>query len=202
MSTVAVRQENKFHIGQWLLLSDHGDPARRYMIVGWACVASLTLVVSIWLPISALSLDQAAWWQLADFLIYSAAAYAFYRFVSYRLRNSEDHFATFLRAALERFALLFRACLLMIAIASIGVIFSYLATAAAPPLQDAFLAKLDSRLGFHWPTFLAAANDRPLLADLLGKAYGSTAALTEGVVLWLALRGRGERLAEFLALLC
>jgi membrane-associated phospholipid phosphatase len=201
MSTVAAGN-NKFHIGQWLLWSDYGDPARRYMVVSWACVACLTLVVSTWLPISALSLDQAVWWELADFLMYSAAAYVFYRVVSYRLRKSEDRIATCLRAALERFALLFRACLLMAAIASVGVIFSYLATAAALPLQDAFLARLDSHLGFHWPSFLAAINDRPFLPDLLAKAYASTGALTQGVVVWLGIRGCGERLAEVLAVLC
>jgi membrane-associated phospholipid phosphatase len=121
--------------------------------------------------------------------------------MSYRLRKSDDRFATYLRAALERFALLFRGCLLMGAIGSVGLTFTYLATAAALPLQDAFLARVDSYLGFHWPSFLAAVNDRPLLPDLLAKAYASTGALTEGVVLWLTIRGRGERLAEFLALL-
>jgi membrane-associated phospholipid phosphatase len=202
MSTVAARNENKFPIGQWLLFSDFGETARRHMVVSWACVAVLALVVSIWLPISALSLDQAGWWELAHFMIYGAAAYAFYQFISHRLRKSEDRVAIFLRAALARVALLFRAGLLISAIGSAGFLFTYLATAAAPQLQDAFLARLDGHLGFHWPSFLAAVNDRPFLPDLLEKAYGSTAALTEGVVLWLAIRGRGERLAEFLALLC
>jgi len=202
MSTVTTKAENKFQIGQWLLLSDYGEPARRYMAVSWACVAGLALVVSIWLPLSALSLDQAAWWELADFVIYAAGAHAFYLFISHRLRQDDHRFAILLRAALERFALLFRSCLLIAAIGSAGVVFTYLATAAALPMQDAFLARLDGHLGFHWPSFLAAINDRPFLPDLLGKAYESTAALTEGVVLWLAIRGRGERLAEFLALLC
>jgi membrane-associated phospholipid phosphatase len=202
MWAVAARVGNKFQIGRWLLLSDYGERARRYMAVSWACVAALGLVVSIWLPMSALSLDQAAWWELADFVIYGAAAYAFYLVISYRLRNSEDRVAIFLRAALERLALLFRACLLISAIGGAGFVFTYLATAAALPMQDAFLARLDGHLGFHWPSFLAAVNDLPILPDLLGKAYQSTAALTEGVVLWLTIRGRGERLAEFLALLC
>lgn len=172
------------------------------MVVSWACVASLGLVVSIWLPLSALSIDQAAWWELAHFPIYGAAAYVFYRVISYRLRNSEGRFPTYLRAALERFALLSRACLLIAAIGGVGLIFTYLATAAALPMQDGFLARLDGYLGFHWPSFLAAVNDRPFLPDLLARAYESTAALTEGVVLWLAIRGWGERMAESLALLC
>jgi len=202
MSTVTARTENKFEIGQWLLLSDYGEPARRHMAVSWACVAVLATVVSIWLPLSALSLDQAAWWELAYFLTYGAGAYIFYLVISNRLGKSEDRVAIFLRAALKRVALLFRACLLISAIGTTGLIFTYLATAAALPLQDGFLAGLDSHLGFHWPSFLATVNDRPFLANLLETAYGSTAALTEGVVLWLTIRARGERLAEFLALLC
>jgi membrane-associated phospholipid phosphatase len=89
-----------------------------------------------------------------------------------------------------------------VAIGSVGLIFTYLATSAALPLQDAFLAELDGYLGFHWPSSLRAINDRPWLADLMTRAYGSTAALAQGVVIWLSIRGRGERLAEFLALLC
>jgi len=81
-------------------------------------------------------------------------------------------------------------------------VFSYLATAAALPLRDALLARLDGQLGFHWPSFLKEMNDLPSLADLLVKSYQSTGPLTESVLIWLAIRGRGERLAEFLALLC
>jgi membrane-associated phospholipid phosphatase len=202
MSIVTTRDASKFQIGQWLLLSDYGEPASRYMVVSWVSVAILALVVSVWLPFSALSLDQAAWWELADFLIYGTAAYAFYLIISHRLRKHEDRIALCLRWALERLALLFRACLLISAIGGAGFVFTYLATAAALPMQDAFLARLDGHLGFHWPSFLAAVNDLPFVPDLLGKAYQSTAALMEGVVLWLTIRGSGERLAEFLALLC
>src|SRR6202022_4070352 len=102
----------------------------------------------------------------------------------HRLRKNEDYVAVLLRTASERFALLFRSCLLIAAIGSVGLVFTYLATSAALPLQDAFLAKLDSHLGFHWPSFLSAINDRPFLAGLLAKVYESTAPLTQGVVIW------------------
>jgi membrane-associated phospholipid phosphatase len=202
MSTLATTNENRLQIGQWLLLSDYGGLARRNMVVSWVCVTGLALVVSIWLPISTLSVDQPSWSELASSLIYGAAACIFYLVISHRLRKSDDRLAMFLRAALERFALLFRASLLIAAIGSVGLIFTYLATASALPLKDAFLAELDSHLGFHWPSFLGAINDRPFLADLLVRAYASTAPLTQAVVVWLAIRGCGERLSEFLALLC
>ena len=202
MLTLPAMGENRFHIGQWLLLSDYGELARRYMLTSWACVAGLALVVSTWLPMSTLSIDQASWSELASSLIYSAAACAFYFVASHRLRKDENRIAVYLHAALERLALLFRGCLSIATVGGVGLIFTYLATAAALPLQDAFLAKLDGHLGFHWPSVLGAINDRPVLADLMTKAYGSTALMTQGVVIWLSVRRFGERLAEFLALLC
>jgi hypothetical protein len=194
--------ETTFRIGRWLVLADYGESARRYMLAGWACVAVLALVVAAWLPMSALSLDQASLSEAGSSLIYGAAACTFYLLAWHRLRTDEHPVAVFLRAALARLALLFCSCVSIVAIGSVGLIFTYLATAAALPLQDAALAKLDGYIGFHWPSFLRAINDWPFLADLMTKAYGSTAALTQGVVIWLVVCGRGERLAEFLGLLC
>jgi membrane-associated phospholipid phosphatase len=194
--------ENGLRIGQWLLLSEYGELTRRYMLISWVCVAVLSLVVAVWLPISTLSLDRASCSEAASSLVYGAAGCAFYLVAWYRLRNDESRIAAYLRAALTRLALLFRSCLSIVAIGSVGLIFTYLATAAALPLQDAFLAKMDLHVGFHWPSFLGAINDHPSLADLLTTAYGSTAVVTQGVVIWLSIRDHGERVAEFLALLC
>jgi hypothetical protein len=191
-----------FQIGQWLIFSDYGELARRNMVTSWGCVAGLALVESIWLPMSALSFDSAQWPATVHSLIYGAAACIFYLVVSHRLRNKQGRIEAFLGAALERFALLFRSLLLITAIGSVGLIFTYLATSSALPLQDSLLAGLDGQLGFHWLSFLSAVNDPPFLAGLLVKAYGSTALLTQGVVIWLSIRGSGERLSEFLALLC
>ena len=190
MSTAAVTDKDRFRIGEWLMFSDYGALARRNMVVVWTCVAGLALVESMWLPMSTLTFDQAAWPALVHSLIYVVAAYAFYVLVSYRLRNNEDRVATFLRAALERFSLLVRGCIAIFAIGSVGLVFTYLATAAALPLRDALLARLDAHLGFNWLAFLGAVNDHPFLARLLERAYASTAPLTEGVIVWLTIRGR------------
>jgi membrane-associated phospholipid phosphatase len=189
-------------IGQWLILSEHSALARRNMLTGWACVAALALVVSIWLPMSTLSLDRATWTALAKSLSEGAVAYMFCLAISDLLRKRDDRVAAFLRVALERFALVFRSGVLIAAIGSVGVIFSYLATSWALPLQDSFLARLDSYLGFDWLLFLGAVNDHPLWASLLQKSYGSTGLVAQGVVAWLSISGRADRLSEFLALLC
>src|ERR1700757_4792703 len=108
--------ENRLRIGQWLLLSDYGEVARRYMLTGWACVAVLAVVVAVWLPMSTLSLDQASWSEAAKSLVYGAAACTFYFVASHRLRNDEKPIAAYLRTALARLALLFRSCLSIVAI--------------------------------------------------------------------------------------
>jgi hypothetical protein len=200
--TPAGTNQGLFQLGQWLLLADYGETARRNMIAAWACTAGLSLVVLAWLPTSGLAFDPTTWPGLAHSLIYAVIAYVFYLVVSHRFSQQQDRVAVFLRAALERFALLFRSCVLVAAIGSVGLILTYLATAAALPLRDALLVVLDQQLGFHWLSFLGATNDHPLLATLLTKAYGSTALSAQGVIVWLALRGSGERLSEFLALLC
>jgi len=81
--------------GQWVILADHGATARRNMLVGWACVAVLTLVVSVWLPLSRLSFDQAAWPELVHSIAYGAAACIFYAIVAYRLREADDRIGKF-----------------------------------------------------------------------------------------------------------
>ncbi|HEY3794380.1 MAG TPA: phosphatase PAP2 family protein [Bradyrhizobium sp.] len=202
MLTAAVTDKDRFRIAEWLMFADYGALARRNMAVVWSSVAALALVESIWLPMSRLTFDQAAGPALAYSLVYAAVAYAFYVAVAYRLRGNEDRAAALLRAALERFALLFRGCIAIFAIGSVGLVFTYLATAAGLPLQDAFLARLDSDLGFNWPGFLGAVNDHPFWARSLERAYASTAPLTEGIIVWLTIRGNGERLSEFLGLLC
>src|SRR5690349_12619501 len=106
-------------LGQWLLLAEYGVTARRNMIVAWACVAALALVAVVWLPLSGLTFDPATWPALANSLFGAAIAYVFYLVVSHRLRDQQDRIATFLRVALERFALLFRGGVLIAAIGSV-----------------------------------------------------------------------------------
>ena len=157
----------------------------------------------MWLPMSTLTFDQAAWPALAHSLIYVVAAYAFYVLVAYRLRDNDDRVAiipargpgTIFAAGPQLHRDICgrqcRACL-------------YLSRHRRSVAAARCLAcrRLDADLGFNWLGFLGAVNDHPVLARLLEKAYASTAPLTEGVIVWLTIRGNGERLSEFLALLC
>jgi membrane-associated phospholipid phosphatase len=188
-------------LGRWLLFTDYGDNARRNMAIVWQCVGGFILVDVIWLQASSLSFARSNWKVCSEFLFYINLAGAFFSLVSYRLRGKADRVALFLRAALQRTELLSRGCLVIGVSGTAGMVFSYLATSAAYPLTDHFLAEFDFAFGFNWPAFLKATNSNPVLASLLTHAYQSTLLVTEGVLIWLSIRGRGEKLAEFLAIL-
>lgn len=186
--------------GRWLLFSDHGAAARRNMTIAWSCVAVLIVADAIWLPNSRMSFAASNWTGLLTSGLYAAIACAFFVIVTRRLRNETDRIALFLRSALEKTELAWRCLILITALLIAGVTFSYLATAAGWPLRDGMLAEIDRALGFHWPDFLGLTNSVPLLAKLLMRVYDSTAAMSGAVIVWLALGNRGERLAEFIAI--
>jgi hypothetical protein len=186
---------------RWLLFTDYGDYARRNMAIVWQCVGGFILVDAIWLQASSLSFARSNWRVCSEFLFYIALAGAFFSLAAYRLRGKADRVALFLRTTLERTELLSRGCLVLGVSGIAGTVFSYLATSAAYPLRDHFLAELDFALGFDWPVFLGATNSSPVLASLLTHAYRSTLLVTEGLLIWFSIRGSGERLAEFLAIL-
>lgn len=187
---------------RWLLLVDYGDPARRNMAIAWCCVGTFFAADIAWLGVSPLSMARPEWTAILKACLYGILLCGFFLVVAYRLREPPDRVGAVLKTTLHRTEALFSALILLAAIGSGGLVFSYLATAADWPLQDAALAQVDRTLGFDWLTFLAGMNSRPTLAALLIHAYQSVLFVTEGVLVWLALSGRGERLAEFLAVLC
>jgi membrane-associated phospholipid phosphatase len=76
-----------------------------------------------------------------------------------------------------------------------------LITAANLPLRDDLLADVDHLLGFDWLSFLQATNASPVIVKLLAKAYDATGPVADLVVFSLVLRRRGDRIAEFMAVL-
>jgi hypothetical protein len=66
-----------------------------------------------------------------------------------------------------RTELLWRGCMVVAASGSTGATCSYLATAAALPLRDQFLAEIDLARGFDWQLFLSWKNSQPIAALLL-----------------------------------
>jgi membrane-associated phospholipid phosphatase len=187
--------------GRWLMFSDAGPAAQRHMAIAWSCVLGCALADAVWLPRSRLSLAVSNWTDLLHALLCCALASAFVAVVSRRLRSDGSRLASVLRRTLLMAELLWRATLPMAALLAAGAILSYLITAANLPLRDSLLAGFDQALGFDWPGFLAATNSDPWLAKLLTSAYQTTGPVAELAIVWLALRRRGERLAEFIAVL-
>ncbi len=178
-----------------------GCPAtRRLTTIVWCCIASFLLVDAIWLWISPLSFEHGNWKAFASLLagviVVRAAAFL----ASHRGRMSERR--RILRGVVRKSELLGRGMLQLALISAVFLVFTYLVTAAALPLQDDALAAIDRRLGFDWPTFLATTNDNAHVAAVLTACYRSTGALLIAIVVWLSVSEQGARLAELLAALC
>ena len=188
-------------LSRWLMFGDHGTVARRHMAVVWSCVGGCALVDVVCLMNSRLSFAPSNWTEILQGVVYYALGAAFITIAAGRLRSDPTRAAAVLRAALGRTALLLQASLPIAALLIAGVTLSYLITAANLPLRDATLAQIDRALGFDWLGFLQAANGSPVLTTLLVRAYQTVGPVAEFAIVWLALTGRGERLAEFVAVL-
>jgi membrane-associated phospholipid phosphatase len=186
----------------WLMFNDYGAKARRSMVLAWASIGCFALVDIIWLPASPLSFASSNWKPFLKIGFGSAAIFALLLIVSHRLRDKSDRVGCFLRELANRTELLCRTIFILAALSITALTFSYLATSTASPLQDAWLAEIDHYLGFDWTGLLRFANSDPTLSWMLVKAYHSTGHVLIGVVVWLSLLGRAERLAEFIAILC
>jgi membrane-associated phospholipid phosphatase len=186
---------------RWLMFSDYGPQAQRHMAIVWSCVLGCAFADAVWLPNSRLSMASSNWASLLQEIICYALAGAFIAAASRRLRSDESRPAIVLRRALGLTELLYRSALPIAALLAAGGTLSYLITSADLPLRDALLADFDRVLGFDWLGFLNATNSSPLLAKLLTWAYQTTGPVSLLVIVWLAFHRRGERLAEFIAVL-
>jgi membrane-associated phospholipid phosphatase len=188
-------------VGRWLMFSDYGTVAQRHMATVWSCVLGCALADAAWLPNSRLFFAPSNWASLLQGIVCCVLAGSFIAAASRRLRSDESRPAIVLRRTLIRTELLWRAALPIGALLTAGVTLSYLITSADLPLRDALLAYVDRVLGFDWLSFLNATNSSPFLAELLTSAYQTTGLVAQLVIVWLALHRRGERLAEFIAIL-
>jgi membrane-associated phospholipid phosphatase len=187
--------------GHWLLLSDYGIAARRCMVIAWTCILGLAAVDAVWLANSHMTFAAANWPSLLNssfWIIFGCGCLAI---VSKRLKNETDRTALLLKSVLQRIEIAWRGLLPSIVLMAALVTYSYLATAVSWPLRDDVLAAIDRGLGFDWLNFLSFT-DSSVFAKPLVRAYESTDAVTTGVIVWLALCKRGERLAEFIAIVC
>lgn len=186
---------------RWLLLSDYGATAQRNMTIAWACICGLVLGDTIWLANSPMVFAASNWTSLLKTGLWTAFLCTSFAFALRRLEHEGDRTARLLTSFLQRADLAWRSILPIIALMSALVTYSYLATATTLPLRDDLLAGIDRGLGFYWPSFLSFVDSRPLLFKSLVTAYDSIAAIGIGLIVWLALFRRGERLAEFIAVL-
>jgi membrane-associated phospholipid phosphatase len=186
---------------RWLLLSDYGAAAQRHMTIAWACIFALVATNMIWLANSSMVFATANWPSLFRIGLWMALLGGCFALALRRLGSENDRTAHLLTSALERADLAWRSFLPTIALLTALVTYSYLATAAALPLRDDVLAAIDVDLGFHWPSFLSVVNASPLFFKVLTTAYDSIEPVGIGMIIWLALFRRGERLAEFIAVL-
>jgi membrane-associated phospholipid phosphatase len=186
---------------RWLMFSDYGVAAQRHMAITWSCVLVCALVSVVWLPNSRLSFASSNWIDFLQGLAGCALAGGFIVVASRRLRSDATRPAVVLRKMLLATELLLRTALPICALLAAGGTLSYLMTSADLPLRDALLARIDRDLGFDWLHFLDTTNSSPVLAGLLVRAYQSIGPVAQLAVLWPVLNRRGERLAEFIAIL-
>jgi PAP2 superfamily protein len=83
-------------------------------------------------------------------------------------------------------------------ITSVMAPLTYIAAAAAFPLQDANLFAIDQALGLDWRGYLAFVDEHPLMSALLAKAYALIGSQILLVPLLLAAVGRFCRLQQYI----
>jgi membrane-associated phospholipid phosphatase len=186
---------------RWLMFSDYGAASRRNMAIAWSCVLGCAVACAVWLPNSRLSFASSSWTDLLQGLACCVLAGGFVVGATHRLRGDATRPAVVLRTMLLATELLLRTVLPIAALVAAGGTLSYLITSADLPLRDALLARLDRDLGFDWLHFLETTNSSPVLAGLLVRVYQTISPVAQLAVLWPVLNRRGERLAEFIAIL-
>jgi membrane-associated phospholipid phosphatase len=186
---------------RWLMYNDYGVAAQRHMAITWSCVLACALASAVWLPNSRLTFASSNWIDILQGLACCALAGGFVVVASRRLRSDATRPAVVLRTMLLATELLFRTALPIRALLAAGGTLSYLITSADLPLRDALLARVDRDLGFDWLHFLDTTNSNPVLAGLLVRVYQSISPVAQLAVLWPASNRRGDRLAEFIAVL-
>lgn len=164
-----------------------------------ACVVVLFVVDAVWLRRSSLRFAPENWTLLALLAVPGAVIVVLQRLVDGGQPGARMW--SLLRRPLRKAALVWRGGVVLALVMSLFLVFTYLATAAAPPLRDDVLVRIDRSLGFDWPSFLAVTNSHPHVAALLSLCYRSTGLLLIGIVVWLSTTGRAIRLAELHAVL-
>ena len=165
------------------MAQDETTAAWRLLTCNWIVIAAMALALLAALTFSDFSLKaQGAMVPFAVATLYTGMAY----------RNA---LTPRLRDPLVVFALASTAQLVLIV--SLMTPLTYVAAAAALPLQDGRLVMLDRALGLDWPGLLAFVNDRPWLTRYLVLGYSLIAWPVLGIPVILGFARRFERLQQF-----
>ncbi|MEX0344327.1 MAG: phosphatase PAP2 family protein [Rhizobiaceae bacterium] len=173
----------------------------RLVLVTVAVIALLAVIVVVWLPYSTVSLDPGNLGHLAKTGLGLLSGYLIGKFVLYRIQGDAGRGVGVLRSGAKGLMTLVPILAMFAALAFVGTIFTYLASATDKPLIDGQLAAIDAALGFHWPSFLEAANSSPVFANSLVIAYHSLFPQFIALLLVYSTTQRVDRALEFLALL-
>jgi membrane-associated phospholipid phosphatase len=184
------------------LFGDYGVDTRFAMLVVWGTLAAFLVVDAVWLSFSHLTFAEENWSSVGHMWLSVALILAFCAYVASRLADEDDRSGSILRECARRVSLFGAGGLAFAMLAVLLITYCCLSTSAALPLQDAWLAELDARLGLDWPAFVTQINSNSWISWILVRSYHYTGQLLFATLAWLCISGRAERLAEFLALLC
>lgn len=174
------------------------DKTWRPAAIVWCCIALFAVIDTAWLAVSSLQFHPFNWPVLASFTAVAIAGQAAALRLARQAEKGRPHAA---QALARKFSLLGQGGLMLLLLVAGFIVFSYLATAASPPLHDALMADLDGRLGFDWMRFLTIANAQPRVAAALSFSYHSAGVTLLAAVAWLAVSEQEARLTELLAAL-
>lgn len=172
------------------------------MTAVWATLGAFGLVEAVWFALSGMSFAESNWRDMMRIGAFAALALAICALISYRLTGADDRVGRLLADSARRVELFAVGAFAFAMLSAAIVTWCYLGAAAALPLQDARLSAIDRSLGFDWIGFVKLVNSSPLVSWVLVQAYRSTAFMLGSTMLWFCVSGRGDRLAEFLALAC
>jgi membrane-associated phospholipid phosphatase len=174
---------------------------RKILLLAWVAIDLILVADLIWLPLSRLTFvpSRTFWAAIGAFSIIGFQPVL--REISRRTTSDRHILAIFICGLVERLEPFVYAVTLNLALWSSLVTFTYLATAAALPLQDAKLAAIDRALWFDWPTFVRTINSWPDLCMTLRVAYESSIPQLWALILILSVCKKATQLFEACAVM-
>jgi hypothetical protein len=158
--------------------------AWRFFELNWLPIAGMCAVLAFSLAVSDFSIGR-----LGAGTVFSVATiYAGFAYRSAKAPNRGSPIVVFMLGSIAQGVL----------VTGIMAPLTYLAAAAAMPLQDANLHAIDQALGLDWRGYLAFVDERPLLSALLAKSYAMIGSQILIVPLLLAALGRFCRLQQYI----